>query len=86
MIIVMKSTLLGWLCRAMILVTLALPASVLARDQTPEREPLDARLEGYPQNVTIESHSTGTIWFLLVILGVLVFAGLFKDARRTHLD
>ena len=86
MIGMMKKNLFGWLCRAIVLVTLVMPAVVLARQETPERETLDARLEGYPTNVTIDSHSTGMIWVLLVVLGVLVFAGLFKDARRTHLD
>ena len=86
MIIMMKRNVLGWFCRAVLFVTLVVPLVALARQDTPERETLDARLEGYPTNVTIESHSTGMIWVLLVILGVLVFAGLFKDARRTHLD
>jgi len=56
------------------------------RQQTEEElEYTDARLEGYPQTVYIEG-GTSTTWFLLVFLGVVGLAVLFKDAKRTHLD
>jgi hypothetical protein len=57
-------------------------------DRPPEHEIVDARLEGYKdnQNVTLEGGSTGLTWFLLVILGIIGTVGLFKDAKRSHLD
>jgi hypothetical protein len=62
---------------------LAAPLSVMAQD---EREPLDARLEGYATNVTLDSGSTGLTWVLFIVLALLALGGLFKDAKRTHLD
>jgi len=82
----MRSKLLGFACRVIALLVLVAPTVALARTNEPERDILDARLEGYPTNVTLESHSTGMTWFLLVILGIVIFAGLFKDAKRSHLD
>jgi hypothetical protein len=62
----------------------ALPLTALAD----EPEPYDARLLGYPSppNVQLEGGSTALTWLLLVVLGVLTIAVLFKDAKRTHLD
>jgi hypothetical protein len=61
-------------------------AQANSRQQTEEElEYTDARLEGYPQTVYIEG-GTSTTWFLLVFLGVVGLAVLFKDAKRTHLD
>lgn len=68
--------LLGWL---------ASPLAVLAQDAE-EREPIDARLEGYASNVTLDSGSSAFTWILFIILAVLALGGLFKDAKRTHLD
>lgn len=75
-----------WLGRVLLTVVLALPAGALARSNEPEREPVDARLEGYPTNVTLDSRSSGMTWVLLIIFGGMVFGGLFKDAKRSHLD
>jgi hypothetical protein len=72
------------LCGA--LLVLLSPVLVLAASQEPEREILDARLEGYPQNVTLEGGSTGLTWVLFIVLAALCLGGLFKDARRSHLD
>ena len=74
------------LCAIVVGVLLAAPSVVLAARQEVEREMLDARLEGYPANVTLENHSTAMTWVLLVVLGVITFGGLFKDAKRSHLD
>jgi hypothetical protein len=82
----MKRTMLNWTLRIVLLVLLAAPTSLLARSNEPEREPIDARLEGYPANVSLESHSTGLTWVLLIVMGAIVFGGLFKDAKRSHLD
>ena len=59
---------------------------VLARDETPDVEPIDARLEGYKQNVSLPAASTGLTWVALIFLGVVCCGGLFKDAKRSHLD
>jgi hypothetical protein len=81
---IMKRTFSKWgLIAAMAL----LPASTaLARQDTPEREVVDARLEGYSQGLTLPKGSDGLTWVALVFLGVLCCGGLFKDARRSHLD
>ena len=65
-------------------VLLASPLSALAQPE--EREILDARLEGYPHNVTLEGGSTALTWVLFITLALLALGGLFKDAKRTHLD
>ncbi len=67
---------LGWL---------SAPLTAVAQDAE-EREPIDARLEGYANNVTLDSGSTAFTWILFIILALLALGGLFKDAKRTHLD
>ena len=63
---------------------LAAPLAALAQEE--ERELLDARLEGYPSVVTLEGGSSALTWILFIILALLALGGLFKDAKRTHLD
>jgi hypothetical protein len=58
----------------------------LARDQEKEHEVYDARLEGYKEDVTLPLSATGLSWVLLVIFGAVALVGLFKDAKRSHLD
>lgn len=66
---------------------LATPLAVLAQRQgDEEREFVDGRLEGYATNVTLDSGSTGLTWVMFIILAVICLGGLFKDAKRTHLD
>jgi hypothetical protein len=67
-----------------LLAWLANPLAALG--QAEEREIVDARLEGYPQNVTLEGGSTALTWVLFIVLAALALGGLFKDAKRTHLD
>ena len=67
-----------------LLVLLANPLSALAQEA--DREILDARLEGYPSNVTLEGGSSALTWILFIVLALLALGGLFKDAKRTHLD
>jgi hypothetical protein len=62
----------------------AMPAVTARADDEPTS--YDARIEGYPQKVQLDSSSTALVWLLLVVLGVLTVAVLFKDAKRTHLD
>jgi hypothetical protein len=70
-----------FVCLAMIV--LAAPIKVLA-DDTPEV--YDARIQGYTQNVQLDTGSSALTWLLLIALGVLCLGVLFKDAKRTHLD
>jgi hypothetical protein len=65
---------------------LAAPLAALAARPEAEREILDGRLEGYASNVTLEGGSTGLTWVVFIILTIVCLAGLFKDAKRTHLD
>jgi hypothetical protein len=68
------------------MLTLAPATTALgARDES-EPDPIDARLEGYSTNVSMPATSAGLTWMLFVFLMVFVGAGLFKDAKRTHLD
>jgi hypothetical protein len=46
----------------------------------------DARLEGYPTNVTLDLGTTALTWLLFVFLSVVCIGVMFKSARRTHLD
>jgi hypothetical protein len=47
----------------------------------------DARYEGYgTDKVTIEESSSAMTWVGFTILCLIALLGLFKDAKRTHLD
>lgn len=83
MIAGMKARLIG-ICVA--LANLVWTPLLWAKSSEPEAEVVDARLENFPQNVTLEGHSTALTYFLLVFLAAVCLAGLFKDAKRTHLD
>jgi hypothetical protein len=65
---------------------IVLLAPVIVRAADDESTSYDARVEGYPQKVQLDSGSTALTWLLFVVLGVLTLAVLFKDAKRTHLD
>jgi hypothetical protein len=83
----MKPTrLLRWGAIVMLTLALAPASTALARSSEPEKESYDARLEGYTTNPTIPLAGSGLTWIAMVVLGVLCCAGLFKDAKRTHLD
>ena len=62
------------------------PAAALGQRNQVERDIVDARLEGYTEGVTLPPGSTGMTWVALIVLGAICVGGLFKDARRTHLD
>ena len=72
---------------AAVLVLALMPATtaLAARDEV-EADPIDARLEGYSANVSLPDTGTGLTWIAFIGLMVLAAAGLFKDAKRTHLD
>jgi hypothetical protein len=47
----------------------------------------DARYEGYgTDKVTIEESNSAMTWVGFTILCLIALLGLFKDAKRTHLD
>jgi hypothetical protein len=46
----------------------------------------DARIQGYDPDVELKASTTGTAWMLTALLAVVCFMGMFKDAKRTHLD
>jgi hypothetical protein len=77
----MKYRLLRW--GTAVLSLLWTPLLVLAQD---EKEPYDARVEGYEGNLTLDAGGTGVTWLLLIVLGVLCLGVLFKSAGRSHLD
>jgi hypothetical protein len=77
----MKQRLLQWGVAALSI--LWAPALAFAQD---EKEIYDARLEGYPNNMTLDGGGTGLTWLLLVVLAVLCLGVLFKNAGRSHLD
>jgi hypothetical protein len=72
---------------------LATPATVLAQDDE-DREVVDARLEGLSQEGTTAivdvtkpiPDRSSLMWFVLGAFALIAAGGLFKDARRTHLD
>jgi hypothetical protein len=63
-----------------------LPAAPAWAASGSDREVVDARLEGYTPDVTMQGTGTATIWFIAVGLGILCFGVMFKNAKRTHLD
>jgi hypothetical protein len=79
MMVDMKHRLIGWGVAAAMWLT---PLAARASD---EKEPYDARLEGYGANVTLDGNS-GLTWLLLVVLGALCVGVLFKNSKRSHLD
>ncbi len=71
---------------AMLLVLLAPASMALARQDEPDEVIVDARMEGYAGEPTMPEASTGGTWVLFVLLMAITAGGLFKDAKRTHLD
>lgn len=53
-----------------------------------EPERIDPRFDGYGRSPLILDEGGGAVlsWLLLFLLTILCLAGLFKHARRTHLD
>jgi hypothetical protein len=46
----------------------------------------DARLEGYADKLALEPGNTAMTWAGFGFCAVIALLGLFKDAKRTHLD
>jgi hypothetical protein len=79
------SALRRWLLLACLCLGAVVAAPSTARAQDEEIK-LDARLEGYQGQVSVQNQSTALMWLLFVLLAVIAVAVLFKDAKRTHLD
>jgi hypothetical protein len=82
----MKHRLRCWSLSAVTFVLLIAAHPLVALAQEEEDKIYDARLEGYPGRVTLDSWSTALMWLLLVVLGAICIGVMFKNARRTHLD
>ena len=46
----------------------------------------DARLEGYTDKVVLDSGNNAMLWLAFGFLAAITLLGLFKDAKRSHLD
>ena len=65
----------------------AAPLTVPPRAMGQELEvETDARYEGYSDKATIEESNTAMTWVGFTILCLIALLGMFKDAKRTHLD
>lgn len=80
----LKHRLYGWCCALVVL--LMSPAMTLARRAEEEREIVDARLEGYKENISLAPSGTALMWLLLIFLTAVTVGVMFKDAKRSHLD
>ncbi|HEX5244938.1 MAG TPA: hypothetical protein VFW23_16895 [Tepidisphaeraceae bacterium] len=61
------------------------PASVARADD--DVSPNDARLDAFQKkSVAIENSGTALSWLGFMGLGVIGLLGMFKDAKRSHLD
>ena len=81
-----KAKFLFPLCKWVAIVMLALAPATARAAEDEEEGVYDARHEGYANSVTLPIKTSGGTWFLFVILMVIGAGGLFKDARRSHLD
>jgi hypothetical protein len=78
---------LNWCCRWVAIFALALaPATAMAQKTSEEHEIYDARVEGYAGNKTLPGGGVALTWIAFIFLVIVACAGLFKDAKRTHLD
>jgi hypothetical protein len=85
MIEMMKRRWLTPICKWVAIVMLAFsPATALAQEE--DENMYDARLEGYAGNVALPQKSSGLTWVLFLVLTMIAAGGLFKDAKRSHLD
>jgi hypothetical protein len=62
------------------------PLSARADDESNSPKEFDGRIDNYGKNVTLDSGGTALTYFVWAGLGVLGAIGLFKDAKRSHLD
>jgi hypothetical protein len=70
--------------RSMVLGLLLISPAIARAD---DAVPVDARLQGYKQNMAPDVPGSTTVtWLTLVGLGVVGVGTLFMSARRSHLD
>jgi hypothetical protein len=62
------------------------PVSARADDQPNTPKDYDGRLDNFGKNVTLDNGGAALTYFVWAGLGVLATIGLFKDAKRSHLD
>ena len=74
-----------WLMPSIALVVAALtPVTAFADDAAPVP---DGRMIGFPSQVILpEPGGTTGTWVILIFLGLVVAAVLFKNSSRSHLD
>ena len=79
--------------RALAIATVALAplvaapsASYAARGDADAPDPIDGRLEGYAGGKTLPAQGQALTWIACIVLAVIAAAGVFKDAKRSHLD
>ena len=78
---------LNWCCRWVAILALAMaPATAMAQKASDDHEIYDARVEGYAGNKTLPGGGVALTWIAFIFLAIVACAGLFKDAKRTHLD
>jgi hypothetical protein len=46
----------------------------------------DARLEGYTDKMVLDTGNNAMLWLGFGVLAAVTLLGLFKDAKRSHLD
>ena len=73
-------------CRWVAIVMLAITPATTMAQSSDEQEVYDARLEGYAGSKTLSGGGSALTWIAFIFLTIVACAGLFKDAKRTHLD
>jgi hypothetical protein len=61
-------------------------ASFAARGDADAPDPIDGRLEGYAGGKTLPASGQAMTWIACILLALIAAVGLFKDAKRSHLD
>ena len=62
------------------------PHTASASSNNDEVEHYDARVQGYTPDVELKSWGVGGCWMMMICMGVVCVAVIFKDAKRSHLD
>ena len=66
------------------LFSFAAPSRSLADDAAPPDH--DARLDGYPQKMVLDSGGTAFTYVVMVVVGGIAIGTMFIKGKRTHLD
>jgi hypothetical protein len=73
-------------CRWVAILVLAITPATAMAQSSDEHDVYDARLEGYAGNKTLAGGGSALTWIAFIFLTIIACAGLFKDAKRSHLD